>query len=82
MTGSDWGVIIGAMAAAVPIVGGFVLQCLTYRRQAKRDAVVDIIKTSVDGLGDKRAKMALRAGTAEGHAAGVADERAEPHVPA
>lgn len=76
------GIVIGAVAAAVPVVGGFVLQVLTYRRQAKRDQDVSAIKAGVDGLGEKREAMALRAGNAEGHAKGVADERRDPQTPA
>lgn len=44
-------------------------------------ATVAVIKSTVDGLGSEREAMALRAGTAEGHAAGVADERAAPQSP-
>lgn len=75
------GIVIGAVAAAIPVVGGFVLNCLTYRRQAKRDAKIDAIDHKVDGLGDHREALALRAGTAEGHAKGVKDERADPQSP-
>ncbi len=74
-------IVIGAIAAAVPVIGGFVLQVLTYRRQAARDAQVAAIKSQVDGLGETREAMALRAGTAEGHAQGVADERRDPQSP-
>lgn len=81
MDGTDIAAVIGAVCVGIPVVGGFVLQVMTFNRQAKRDAKLEAIKLQVDGLGEKREAMALRAGQAEGRATGVAEERAAapPH---
>lgn len=88
--GFDWqgfGIAVGAIAAAVPIVGGFVLQVLDridkkHREldAQRREQKIDQIGKNVDGLTEHAVAMALRTGTAEGHAKGVADERANPQV--
>lgn len=78
MNGSDIALVIGAVCTGVPIVGGFILQCLTYRKQALRDSKLDSIEHKVNGLTASAVGIALRAGQAEGHAKGVADERADP----
>lgn len=82
MTAQDFAIYAGAIVAGVPIIGGFVLQCLTYRRQSMRDEKLTTIEHKVNGLTEHAVSIALRAGTAEGHAQGVADERADPQSPA
>lgn len=46
-----------------------------------RDVKLLSIEKHVNDLSDKREAMGLRAGIAEGHAQGVADERADPQTP-
>lgn len=65
---------IGALAGAIVLIGGFGLQVATFIRAGR-------LQKAVDGLGDKRVAMGVRAGTAEGHAQGIADERADPQTP-
>lgn len=73
-------VIIGAVAAAVPLIGGFVLQCLTYRKQGqlqlqqhqnavdgtRREGKLDAVAVRVNGVTDQAISLATRAGNAEG----------------
>lgn len=75
-------VVIGAVAAAVPLIGGFVLQCLTYRKQGqlekqqhqnavdgqRREGKLDAVATRVNGVTEQAIQLAVRAGTAEGKA--------------
>lgn len=78
------GALGGVTGAGVAIYGIIRQGRLDRRQQRLEDAGVDrdktlaIIKTTVDGLGEQREAMAMRAGTAEGTAAGIAQERANP----
>lgn len=72
--------IIGAVAAAVPLVGGFILQCLTYRKQGqmerqqnqnsvdgqRREGKLDAVAVRVNGVTEQAINLAARAGHAEG----------------
>lgn len=87
-------VVIGALAAAVPLVGGFVLNCLTYRKQGqlerqqhqnamdgtRREGKIDAVIKQVNGVTDKAVELATRAGTAEGKVA-VLEKVASDKIP-
>lgn len=75
--------IIGAVAAAVPLIGGFVLNCLTYRKQGqlerqqhqnamdgqRREGKLDAVAVRVNGVTEQAISLATRAGQAEGKVA-------------
>ena len=69
------------LAALITSTGTFIGTMVGLYRGGRRDKKLSTIQATVDGLGDKRVTMAMRAGTAEGHAQGVADERADPQTP-
>ena len=83
MDGTEWAAIItagcvGAGSLLTSLAGIWIN--VTNNRRAVADRAE--IKESIDGLSDKRAAASHAAGTAEGHAAGVADERADPQTAA
>jgi len=78
----DWPAIITAAAAAIPIVGGFALQVITYfdTRRFRQEQIaqnfmvqgqLDSVSHAINGNNARQVAMAMRAGTAEGHAAGL-----------
>lgn len=73
-------IILGSIAAFIIAVGGFVMQAITFARQARehvanqrreeqslaRDKTLDTIKANVNGLNDKIAASSKAEGKAEG----------------
>lgn len=78
-------VLIGAIVAAVPIIGGFILQVISFIDQrhikkaqlqlqidsVRREAKLDVITKQTNGIVAATANLAYRAGAAE-TAAGIA----------
>ena len=85
MTGFDFqgaAILIGAVAAAVPIIGGFVLTALTYRRQNRLIAETKALHNSVNGQSDELKKLLQNEAFTAGEAAGQKAERKNPMTPA
>lgn len=72
--------VIGACAALISAIGGVVMQYAALKGQRKLMAVSKEIHEGVNGQTRLLVETAKAASLAEGHAAGVADERADPHV--
>lgn len=75
MTSSDVAIVLGASGVFITSLVSAGISIAAFLRAGR-------IQRTVDGLGDKRVAMGVRAGIAEGHALGVADERADPQSPA
>ena len=75
MTGGDFAAYAGGVAVIMGATVSAGLNIATYLRLGR-------VEKSVNGLGDKRVLMAVRAGDAEGHARGMTDERDNPLSPA
>ena len=74
--------VIGAIAGLVTVVGGFLLQVLTFWRQGKmmeqdlaRDVIAKQTHDLVNGLSARKDEAQKSAAFAEGKAAGVTQER-------
>lgn len=72
-------ILVGAIAAAVPIIGGFTLQVISYMDQrhikmaqqqqeidaTRRERKIDELAVKVNGVTDKAVELAYRTGVAE-----------------
>lgn len=78
-------ILIGSIAGLITVVGGIAMQVALFRRTGRIEqagtalaVVVKSVETHVNGLNQKIADGAF----AQGKAAGVDQERAQPMVPA
>lgn len=74
------GIIIAATAAAIPVVGGFVLQVLTFAASAQRDKKLAEVHTLVNGMSEAKERADTAVGFANGRAEGILAERHDPHA--
>lgn len=82
MTGPiDWNgisVFLGALAAFITVVGGFVMQVLIFVRQGKALVASKELHASVNGQTAVLNETVKNLAFAKGEATGIASERADP----
>ena len=81
MQGTDVALIITALSTLVGVAGGIVVQLRgqseARNERAKLSTKMEQVKTATDGMSERLGEAKLAQGTAEGHAAGLQQGRAE-----
>lgn len=80
MTAQDIAILIGATTTGITVIGSFVLQVMSFRAGRQRDAKLAQVHDLVNGQSEAIKKAIGESSFAEGHAAGVLEERDDPHV--
>jgi flagellar biosynthesis/type III secretory pathway protein FliH len=81
MDGTDVALVITALSTLVGVVGGIIVQLRgqseARAERAKLSTKMEQVKTATDGMSERLGEAKLAQGTAEGHAAGLQQGRAE-----
>jgi flagellar biosynthesis/type III secretory pathway protein FliH len=81
MQGTDVALIITALSTLVGVAGGIIVQLRgqseARNERAKLSTKMEQVKTATDGMSERLSDAKLAQGTAEGHAAGLQQGRAE-----